>query len=205
LKKIKNIILKEGFRSVTSSGIKSFTVESLASKLAMSKKTIYEYFPKKEILIKKIIEYRMKGLIGEFEEILDEETDAISQLSKIKEHNIKLVNKISLQKLIYLKLRYPKIWEIIEKYRLDRKNIYHRIFTLAKKQGYLKENLDPLVCATLYMNIFNSIFQPDFMNDNNLSIKQTIEHFQYMLCGFLNDKGVKKIQSDIDKYLRDRG
>ncbi len=194
MKKIKNIILKEGFRSVASGGIKSFTVESLSSRLAMSKKTIYEYFPKKEILIKKIIEYRMKSLIREFNHILDEETDAIIQLIKIKEHNIQLVNKISLQKLIYLKLRYPKIWEIIEKYRLDRKNIYDQIFTLAKKQGYLKENLDPSVCATLYMNIFNSIFQPDFIDDNNLSMKQTINHFQYMLCGFLSDKGIEKIK-----------
>ena len=45
---IKDIILKEGFRSVVSNGIKSFTVENLASKLSMSKKTIYQYFPKKE-------------------------------------------------------------------------------------------------------------------------------------------------------------
>ena len=56
MKKVKDIILKEGFRSVEADGIKSFTVENLASKLAMSKKTIYQYFPKKEVLIKKIID-----------------------------------------------------------------------------------------------------------------------------------------------------
>ena len=60
MKKVKDIILKEGFRSVLSNGIKSFTVENLASKLSMSKKTIYQYFPKKELLIKKIIDYRMQ-------------------------------------------------------------------------------------------------------------------------------------------------
>ena len=198
MKKIKNIILKQGFHSLSGAEVKSFTVESLAEKLAISKKTIYEYFPSKEILIKRIVDYRMKSLIGEFKQILNQETDSISQLSKIREHNIKLVNKISLQKLIYLKLRYPKIWEIIEEYRLDRKNIYNQIFTLAEEQGYLKKGLDPLVCATIYMNIFNSIFQPDFMNDNNLSIRDTIEHFQYMICGFFNDKGA-------DKYIRDKG
>ena len=194
MKKIKDIILNEGFRSVSINGIKSFTVENLASKLSMSKKTIYQYFPKKEILIKKIIDFRMKRLTSEFNNIIKNESDAIIQFVKIREHNIKFANKINLQKLTYLKSRYPDIWEIIEKYRFDRKNIYKNIFTLAKTQGYLRENLEPEVCASLYMNIFNSTFQPEFMNNNNLSINLTISHLQEILSnGFFNQSGIKKI------------
>jgi len=194
VKKVKNIILKEGFRSVETDGIKSFTVENLASKLAMSKKTIYEYFPKKEVLIKKIIDFRMKKLTKEFSSIIEQEKDPIVQFIKIREHNIKFVNKINLQKLTYLKSRYPDIWKIIEKYRLDRKNIYKQIFILAKKQGYLRENLDPEVSAALYINIFNSTFQPEFMNDNNLSINLAINHLQEIVSnGFFNKNGIKKM------------
>ena len=194
MKKVKNIILKEGFRSVETDGIKSFTVENLASKLAMSKKTIYEYFPKKEVLIKKIIDFRMKKLTKEFSSIIEQEKDPIVQFIKIREHNIKFVNKINLQKLTYLKSRYPDIWKIIEKYRLDRKNIYKQIFILAKKQGYLRENLDPEVSAALYINIFNSTFQPEFMNDNNLSINLAINHLQEIVSnGFFNKNGIKKM------------
>ena len=195
MKKVKNIILREGFRSVSIDGIKSFTVENLASKLAMSKKTIYQYFPKKEVLIKKIIDFRMKKLTNEFNEIINKEEDAIIQFIKIREHNIKFANKFNLQKLTYLKARYPDIWKIIEKYRLDRKNIYKQIFIMAKNQGYLRENLDPEVCVALYINIFNSTFQPEFMNDNNLSIDLTIDHLQEILSnGFFNKSGTKKMK-----------
>ena len=195
MKKVKNIILREGFRSMSIDGIKSFTVENLASKLAMSKKTIYQYFPKKEVLIKKIIDFRMKKLTNEFNEIINEEEDAIIQFIKIREHNIKFANKFNLQKLTYLKARYPDIWKIIEKYRLDRKNIYKQIFIMAKNQGYLRENLDPEVCVALYINIFNSTFQPEFMNDNNLSIDLTINHLQEILSnGFFNKSGAKKMK-----------
>ena len=194
MKKVKNIILKEGFRSVETDGIKSFTVESLASKLAMSKKTIYEYFPKKEVLIKKIIDFRMKKLTKEFSLIIDKEKDAAVQFVKIREHNIKFANKINLKKLTYLKTRYPNIWKIIEKYRLDRKNIYRQIFMLAKKQGYLRGDLNPEVCAALYINIFNSTFQPDFMNDNNLTINLAANHLQEILSnGFFNKNGINKM------------
>ena len=123
----------------------------------------------------------MKKLTKEFSSIIEQEKDPIVQFIKIREHNIKFVNKINLQKLTYLKSRYPDIWKIIEKYRLDRKNIYKQIFILAKKQGYLRENLDPEVSAALYINIFNSTFQPEFMNDNNLSINIAINHLQEIL------------------------
>ena len=194
MKKIKDIILNEGFRSVVANGIRSFTVESLASRLSMSKKTIYQYFPKKEILIKKIIDFRMKKLTNEFNKIISQESDSIIQFVKIREHNIRLANNLNLQKLTYLKVRYPDIWEIIEKYRLDRKNIYNQVFNLAQTQGYLRENLNPEVCAALFINIFNSTFQPEFMNNNNLSIDSAINHLKKILSnGFFNERGMKKM------------
>ena len=113
----------------------------------------------------------------------------------LKTFQTKFANKFNLQKLTYLKARYPDIWKIIEKYRFDRKNIYKQIFTLAESHGYLRENLDPEVCTALYINIFNSIFQPEFMNNNNLSIDQTIDHLQKILSnGFFNKSGIKKMK-----------
>ena len=194
MKKIKDIILNEGFRSVVENGIRSFTVDSLASGLSMSKKTIYQYFPKKEILIKKIIDFRMKKLTNEFNKIISQESDSIIQFVKIREHNIRFANNLNLQKLTYLKARYPDIWETIEKYRLDRKNIYNQVFNLAQTQGYLRENLNPEVCAALFINIFNSTFQPEFMNNNNLSIDSAINHLKKILSnGFFNERGMKKM------------
>ena len=201
MKKIKDIILKEGFRSVVSNGIKSFTVENLATKLSMSKKTIYQYFPKKETLIKKIIDFRMKKLIKEFNKIIEHEKDPIIQFIKIREHNINVANKVDLKKLTYLKSRYPDIWKIIEIYRLNRKNIYSQIFLHAKKEGYLRDGLDPDTCASIYINIFNSIFQPEFMNENNLSMESTIEHSQTIISnGFFNKNAIRKI----DKYKNNK-
>ena len=132
----------------------------------------------------------MKKLTKEFNQIIEDEKDPIIQFVKIREHNIKFANKVNLQKLTYLKSRYPDIWKIIEKYRMNRKNIYNDIFTQAKIQGYLRDGLDPEVCASLYINVFNSIFQPEFMNDNNLSIDITIAHTQTIISnGFFLSSG----------------
>ena len=193
--KTKKIILKEGFNSVIRNGIRSFTVESLASSLSMSKKTIYSYFPKKEILIKKIIDFRMKKLSNEFREIIQSQDDAIVQFIEVRNHHIKFANKLNLKKLTYIKARHPHIWEIIEQHRLDRKAIYMEIFKLAKSQSYLRSNLEPSTCASIYMNVINSTFQPDFLNNNELELNETIDHLRKILSyGFFNDKAIIKMK-----------
>jgi len=193
--KTKKIILKEGFNSVIRNGIRSFTVESLASSLSMSKKTIYSYFPKKEILIKKIIDFRMKKLSNEFREIIQSQDDAIVQFIEVRNHHIKFANKLNLKKLTYIKARHPHIWEIIEQHRLDRKAIYMEIFKLAKSQSYLRSDLEPSTCASIYMNVINSTFQPDFLNNNELELNETIEHLRKILSyGFFNDKAINKMK-----------
>ncbi len=193
--KTKKIILKEGFNSVIRNGIRSFTVESLASSLSMSKKTIYSYFPKKEVLIKKIIDFRMKKLSNEFREIIQSQDDAIVQFIEVRNHHIKFANKLNLKKLTYIKARHPHIWEIIEQHRLDRKAIYMEIFKLAKSQSYLRINLEPSTCASIYMNVINSTFQPDFLNNNELELNETIGHLRKILSyGFFNDKAINKMK-----------
>ena len=192
MEKTKNIILKEGFSSVLRNGIKAFTVENLASSLAMSKKTIYQYFPKKEILIKKIIDHRMNKLTNEFKDIIGEHNDAIMQFIKIRNHHRKFSNQFNLKKLTNLKARYPEIWINIEKHRNDRKTVYKEIFTLAKSQSYLRDNLDPDVCSSIYMNIINTTFQPEFLNENNLDIGDAINHLRTIISnGFFNNSGIK--------------
>ena len=52
-----NQILAEGYESVSRSGVRAFTVEALAKRLAMSKKTIYKFFPNKEKLVRSIIHF----------------------------------------------------------------------------------------------------------------------------------------------------
>ena len=137
----------------------------------------------------------MKILSNEFDHILKNEKDSMIQFIKIREHNIRFAGKFNLKKLIYIKSRYPEIWDIIEEYRLERKNIYVDIFSLAKKQGYLRDSLNPKVCTSLYLNIFNSTFQPDFMLDNDLALDETINHIQIIISnGFFNDRGIKKIE-----------
>ena len=58
-------IIDYGFKEIFRGGIKSFTIDNLASILRISKKTIYSLFPSKEILIDKIIKYKLSSIVKE--------------------------------------------------------------------------------------------------------------------------------------------
>ena len=102
--------------------------------------------------------------------------------------------EINFNKLSYLKIRYPDIWDIIEKHRSERIENFTKIFLLAKKKGYLRETLDPIVSAKLFVNILNTSFRPEFILENNISINDAIYHIQeIVISGFFNKKLHKKI------------
>ena len=194
MKKLKNIILKEGGNLIADEGIKSFTVENLATRLFMSKKTIYQCFSTKEALIKGIIVFKLKKQSEGFEKVMESDADPINKFYKIRDLHIKFSNKINLKRLVYIKTRYPKIWDIIEKYRSERTENFTKIFLLAKKKGYLRETLDPIVSAKLFVNILNTSFRPEFVLENNISINDAIYHIQeIVISGFFNKKLHKKI------------
>ena len=196
MRKLKNIILKEGDNLILEEGIKSFTVESLASKLSMSKKTIYQYFPTKEILLKKIITFKLKSMSKKFDNVFKSEpNDPVVQFIKVRDLHIKFSSKLDSNRLIFLKTRYPDIWGIIEKHISERIETFTNIFLLAQKKGYLRETIDPTIAAKLFENILSICTRPEFVLKNDFSLKDIIFHLEEILgFGFFNKTALKELQ-----------
>ena len=194
--RIKDIILKEGDGLILSEGVKSFTVEHLASKLAMSKKTIYQYFPTKEILLKKIITFKLKSMSKKFDNVFKSEpNDPVVQFIKVRDLHIKFSSKLDSNRLIFLKTRYPDIWGIIEKHISERIETFTNIFLLAQKKGYLRETIDPTIAAKLFENILSICTRPEFVLKNDFSLKDIIFHLEEILgFGFFNKIALKELQ-----------
>ncbi|HCN25599.1 MAG TPA: hypothetical protein DIS65_09605 [Candidatus Marinimicrobia bacterium] len=196
MRKLKNIILKEGDNLILEEGIKSFTVESLASKLSMSKKTIYQYFPTKEVLLKKIITFKLKSMSKKFDNVFKSEpNDPVVQFIKVRDLHIKFSSKSDSSRLIFLKTRYPDVWGIIEKYISERIETFTNIFLLAQKKGYLKDTIDPTIAAKLFENILSTCARPEFVLKNDFSLKDIIFHLEEILgFGFFKKNALKELQ-----------
>ncbi|MEO2185641.1 MAG: TetR/AcrR family transcriptional regulator, partial [bacterium] len=98
-----NQILEGGFDSVVDTGVRAFTVESLAKRLAMSKKTIYKFFPTKENLIRSIMRFVFTQIDAAFNKVMVDEPNPAVQFIKIMETIAKFAGRVPVDKIAELK------------------------------------------------------------------------------------------------------
>lgn len=193
-------ILKEGLESISQVGVKSFTVESLAKSMGMSKKTIYKYFPTKEKLIQKIIFFITNQIEKHIKKIKNEFDNPVIQFLKIHEHIFKFATKAPVQILAQFKSTYPKIWKEIESFRLSRQNDFYEMFKSAQDLGYARNDINMKHFSIVYIHMINNTFQPEFFLKNDLPIKETaVGYIDIIANGIFTEKGLEIIKTYKEK------
>ena len=191
MKKQKQDIIDQSLKIIFNEGLRSFTVDRLSSIIRISKKTIYSIFATKEILIDKIIQYKLLSMDKEIEAILNKNKCPIKSFYEINQLHIKISSDVDIDKLVELKIKYPKIWSRVEDNRKNKVHMMNQIFSEAAKMGYVRNKSTIDSVSHLYMNIVNRTFQPDFFYQEDLSLKDTIDLFaDIMAKGIFNNKGI---------------
>ena len=194
----KTPILEHGLDLFAKDGVQGLTVEALARDLAMSKKTIYKIFPTKEILLQKIFQYIMARLASHFNSIRGKDINPIDKFVNVMGEITRTISRIPISRINEMKARYPAVWKDIETFRLARRDDFFLIMEEGQTQGLVRENLDLELAATLFMNIINTVFQPEFFMKNQLNPKEVIETFRdIFLRGIVTHKGLKRIEEKL--------
>jgi AcrR family transcriptional regulator len=195
-----NQILEGGFDSVTETGVRAFTVESLAKRLAMSKKTIYKFFPTKEKLIRSIMQFVFTQIDAAFNKVMVDEPNPAVQFIKIMETIAKFAGRVPVDKIAELKSLYPDIWREIESFRLSHQDDFYTILHDAQEQGLARDDINMRATSIIYINIINSTFQPEFFLKNDLPIRETIRGFVKIVArGIFTNKGMKAIKEHYEQ------
>ena len=195
-----NQILEGGFDSVVDTGVRAFTVESLAKRLAMSKKTIYKFFPTKENLIRSIMQFVFTQIDGAFNKVMVEEPNPAVQFIKIMETIAKFAGRAPVDKIAELKSLYPDIWKEIESFRLSHQDDFYTILHDAQERGLARDDINMRATSIIYINIINSTFQPEFFLKNDLPIRETIRGFVKIVArGIFTNKGMKAIKEHYEQ------
>ena len=195
-----NQILEGGFDSVVDTGVRAFTVESLAKRLAMSKKTIYKFFPTKENLIRSIMQFVFTQIDGAFNKVMVDEPNPAVQFIKIMETIAKFAGRVPVDKIAELKSLYPDIWREIESFRLSHQDDFYTILHDAQEHGLARDDINMRATSIIYINIINSTFQPEFFLKNDLPIRETIRGFVKIVArGIFTNKGMKAIKEHYEQ------
>tara|TARA_A100001011_G_scaffold397890_1_gene500355 strand:+ start:1282 stop:1896 length:615 start_codon:yes stop_codon:yes gene_type:complete len=192
----KRDIIEQGYRIIFKRGVRSFTVDGFSEKIHISKKTIYDLFPTKEALIKEIVTFKLTSIKNKVKKIIVDSDCPLLTFFKINQLQLKTVSEVDINKLSDLKVKYPEIWSIVDKYRKDEIKTLESVFIEAYNKNYIKNDLDPMTVSNLYMNIIDKTFQPEFFIQEDISLKDTIILYtKIMTRGIFSKDALKKLSA----------
>jgi AcrR family transcriptional regulator len=176
-------------------GIKSLTMNDLASKLGISKKTLYNYVSDKNDLVKKCILLHIETNECEINEACNISNNAVEQLinfSKIAGEKMKQIHP----SIFYdLQKYHPEAWAMIRKFEdktileLTKENLHQGI-----KEDLYREDINIELIAELYVSVVQGIFQNTKLLSSGISMSEYyFQIFHYHIRGIANEKGIKLI------------
>ena len=177
----KFIIVERAFESFMHEGPKNFTIESLASDLGMSKKTIYKYFPTKDFLIDKIYEFFTDSIKQKFQSIAKSDENPVIKFNLVTNYLLKKIMHIPSRTIMEVKIRHPRIWKKMEQFRLENIMLVAEFLKDAQKQGLAKSEIDMDKVAIIFISLVNSTYQPEFFIENNITPVDAIKLFTQMI------------------------
>lgn len=182
-------------------GIKSVTMDDIASHLAVSKKTIYQHFKDKDALVTSVTKVHMQQDEKEVEALVEESENAIQELFFISKYIKAHVAKMNPSIMYDLKKYHSKAWANFQEHKMN--CIYNTVvknIERGKKEGTYREAVNAEIVSILRMQSIEMAFNPSLFPVPEFDLlevnMQLFEHFVY---GVVTTKGADLY----DKYVEE--
>ena len=176
-------------------GIKSLTMNDIASRLGISKKTLYTYVSDKNDLVKKCIQLHINTNECAILDVCEVSHNAIEELISMSKVAGEQMNKMHPSILFDLQKYHAEAWDLIREFEdntildLTKKNLRKGI-----EQGMYRAEINVDIIALLYVSVVNSIFNNTAPMQDKVSVSEYyFEVFNYHIRGIANNNGIKLI------------
>lgn len=156
-------------------GFSRVTMDELAARAGMSKRTVYRYFRGKEAIIEAVLDRFMARVAAGIDESLDSVEGPAEVfagvIAVLHEHGRPLLNPLVLHDL---RRYYPRLWNKVDRFRADkiRQKIVGELVEKYEGRGLRKVN--PRVLETAFLAAVQAVVSPEFILDHNLTLEDTV-------------------------------
>jgi AcrR family transcriptional regulator len=182
-------------------GLKSITMDDIAKKVGVSKKTIYQFFNDKGSIVIKSVQEHFSEHKSDIEKALGKSDNAIQSLYNISKCMKKHVESSNPTVLYDLQRYFPKAYK---KFLEFRDNFMHNklrnILTQGIEEGYFRPELNAHVLVIMRIvqveSTFNAEIYPRDQFDFKMLHEQLLDHF---IHGLLTEKGKEKYKQYLNE------
>lgn len=177
------LFLKYGFRRVT--------MDDIAREMAISKKTIYQYFKDKNEIVCCVTEQYLKKENKEIEALEAESENVIEYLVKLSKQLRKHISVVHPAAMDDLKKYFPQGWKIFTHYKQEYfLTSMIKILKKGMEEGYFRKNMNPEVLGIMRMEQIQLSFDQNLYPRSRFEFAEVqMELLRHFISGILTEKG----------------
>ncbi len=197
---MKERILSAGRDVLLDHGYKGVTTDAIAKRARVSKKTLYDAFPSKDILMEEILTSLLKWSMDRWDEILSGPEGAIDKvrilLSFMTEHLPQLQERIFSQ----VEEFDPVLWSRIDALRSARLKRMKELIVETQEKGFVRSDLDPDLWLAFLIAIANTVVNPKGLMTARTSSRKLASTIGIVFYeGILTEKGRAAVAQEEEK------
>lgn len=185
-------------------GFKTITMDDIARRAGISKKTLYQHFANKDEVVKEAVMWYKNHVDGQCRALMSETENAIEAMVRIKTMMDQSYKQTNPMAIMELQRFYP------EGYKAFRESLINQDLVSVKenleqgiKEGYYRDNLNTDLVAKFHLESALLLMQPNLMVNDREDLKAVNHEItELFLYGIMTPKGEKLYHKYKEKYLK---
>jgi AcrR family transcriptional regulator len=182
-------------------GVRSISMDDIARKLGISKKTIYENFKDKDALATATIRHAMDRINEETARIKKQAKDAVDEILQTLSYMDQLFSTMNPAMFHDLQKYHPEAWKVFNDCKEE--NIMERLkdnLKRGQREGLYREDLDLNIIAMIRMVQQQMIFDSAFFPPHQFDLRKVnIQSLELYMFGITTLKGHRLINRYLNK------
>ncbi len=185
-------------------GVKSVTMEDIAKRLGISKKTIYQHFDDKEQILYEVILGKTHKSRSEMECMVVTSGNPVEEIMQVLDMMQKHADEVSPNLLMDVQRHYPQAFALFRQHKEE--HIMRSILENIQKgiaQGLYRPDLNPVILARLRVEQIELAFNNDIFPTDQYSMldiqRELMHHF---VRGMLTEEGFRVYNQFVSKEKR---
>ncbi len=178
-------------------GIKSVTMDDIAKHLAISKKTIYQFYSDKNEIVETLMKETLKQDECEFNQIHNDAANMIEEVMHMMQHITQMFAKTNPNIFYDLQKYHPKAWNIFKEFKQEcMAAMIEKSIERGKKEGLVREDINSKIISRMRIEQVEMGLNPEAFPPTEFKLVDIqlsmLDHFLHGICTLKGHKLINK-------------
>ena len=198
---MKEDIVKRALNDFMQYGFKTFTMDDLANKMEMSKKTLYEHFPSKQDLVDACLDYALEMSCTNVTTFIEGEGSVIENVYRNQKKVQEVFNINSDRPIWELQKYYPKTYERMESEFAKTDALFiDKLLEKGWQEGLFRKDINVNFYKVFYTSVQRLRSITHTFPEREFPFWETIYTIlEYFFRILVNEKGLKELERVLEQ------